>query len=278
VSALPASSNTVCLFFGMLLASGSGGSVHHAKSSIALHHRAEGLPDPTNGMVQDVAKSTYEKWHKHLRNPRQRVALPGSAIIRFSKTKPAALSDHEWELATSVVIVGTRLLLRRSEVSNADCGHVGAFSQSIVELDPGFTKTDKLGLHGALKIDRSMNGEASTCPYQVLLRWFRKRVAMKARKKDPLFCWEDGTRITSEDVSDMVKLVALHSQLDIPVSGHSLRITGATLLALSGMPFDRIQAIGRWRSATHLTYIRDLSVNRESVNTWKKGTSTAMGF
>jgi hypothetical protein len=206
------------------------------------------------------------------------VALPGSAIVFFCKNKLTTLTKYMWELVTSVVIIGTRLLLRRSEVANADCGHVGTFSQSMVELDPGFTKTDKLGLHGALKIDRSAKEEKATCPYEILLRWMRKRVAMKARKKDPLFCWEDGTRISAEDVSDMVKLVALHSKLDIPVSGHSLRITGATLLALSGMPFDRIQAIGRWKSDTHLTYIRDLSVNRGSVNDWKKGISAAMGF
>jgi hypothetical protein len=40
------------------------------------------------------------------------------------------------------------------------------------------------------------------------------------------------------------------------VAGHSLRSGGATALALAGVSFDRIQAIGRWSSEAFKIYIR----------------------
>lgn len=40
------------------------------------------------------------------------------------------------------------------------------------------------------------------------------------------------------------------------VSGHSMRAGGATSLAAAGVPPDRIQAIGRWRSSAWQRYVR----------------------
>jgi hypothetical protein len=147
-----------------------------------------------------------------------------------------------------------------------------------MEISLGFTKADQLGARGSTTVEMSDKIGSNSCPYKLLLAWYKMRINSGADKRDPLFCWDDGSPITPDQVSDMVKIVARVASMDIPVSGHSLRITGATQLALAGMPFDRIQALGRWKSMAHLLYIRDLSVNNERIDRWKQGISTCMGL
>jgi hypothetical protein len=48
----------------------------------------------------------------------------------------------------------------------------------------------------------------------------------------------------------------LRSQFPNTISGHSLRAGGATSLAASEVPFDRIQAMGRWSSDAFRIYVR----------------------
>jgi hypothetical protein len=52
----------------------------------------------------------------------------------------------------------------------------------------------------------------------------------------------------------------LQSILGADIAGHSLRAGGATVLALTGIPDDVIQAFGRWSSDTFCTYIREYPV------------------
>ena len=44
------------------------------------------------------------------------------------------------------------------------------------------------------------------------------------------------------------------------VAGHSLCLGGATVLALTSVPIDYIQAHGRWSSDTYCSYIRKYPV------------------
>ena len=78
--------------------------------------------------------------------------------------------------------------------------------------------------------------------------------------------WEKGEGrrdITDKDIRAGVKMAA--QVLDYPgqkgslidrVDTHSLRIGGATILALSGYTDTQIQKMGRWRSATFKEYVR----------------------
>lgn len=51
-------------------------------------------------------------------------------------------------------------------------------------------------------------------------------------------------------------IARLRRHFPVDIAGHSLRSGGATMYALSGMPDDRIQALGRWASDTFKIYIR----------------------
>jgi Phage integrase family len=52
---------------------------------------------------------------------------------------------------------------------------------------------------------------------------------------------------------------------NVHVSGHSLRISGATQMAMAGVPFDVIKVIGRWKSDAVLRYIRSLCAIAQNV-------------
>ena len=78
--------------------------------------------------------------------------------------------------------------------------------------------------------------------------------------------WEKGESrrdVTDKDMRAGIKMAA--QELDYPgrkgipierVDTHSLRIGGATVLALSGYTDTQIQKMGRWRSATFKEYVR----------------------
>ena len=74
---------------------------------------------------------------------------------------------------------------------------------------------------------------------------------------------EDRRDVTDKDMRAGIKLAA--QVLDYPgrkgipverVDTHSLRIGGATVLALAGYTDTQIQKMGRWRSATFKEYVR----------------------
>jgi hypothetical protein len=61
--------------------------------------------------------------------------------------------------------------------------------------------------------------------------------------------------ISQSDISTLHNQV-LRAFFPDSISGHSLRAGGATSLAASGVPFDRIRAMGRWSSDAFRIYVR----------------------
>lgn len=51
-------------------------------------------------------------------------------------------------------------------------------------------------------------------------------------------------------------IARLRARFPKSISGHSLRAGGATSLAAAGVPFDQIQAMGRWSSEAFRIYVR----------------------
>jgi hypothetical protein len=89
-------------------------------------------------------------------------------------------------------------------------------------------------------------------PYQLFLRYIRAR--------DLLFPFNPFLYLTASGSVPsrnffISRLRALFPDSDI--SGHSLRSGGATALALAGVPFHQIQAVGRWSSDAFQAYIRE---------------------
>lgn len=106
-----------------------------------------------------------------------------------------------------------------------------------------------------------------TCPARIIWSFVRKT-------KDPerhIFLSTTGRPLSAAGVSTIVKKVAKWAGVDCHVSGHSLRIGGATAALAAGMSMANIKALGEWSSDAVLRYLR-------SVAAAQMGASEQMGF
>ena len=106
--------------------------------------------------------------------------------------------------------------------------------------------------------------DASSCPYTAL-RYHWENAPDKSPTA-PAFQNEDGSAVTYSQLSKAIKNLAMASGLDpSSISGHSMRVGGATSLALLGFPAHIIKEFGRWRSLSYQIYTRMSAEVHESV-------------
>ena len=87
-------------------------------------------------------------------------------------------------------------------------------------------------------------------------------------EEDPLFASDKGKTLTVSAISGIVKNMVKAAEMNVQVSGHSLRIAGATLAVKGGWEMADICAVGGWRV---LLCLRDSAVAQ------KQG-SRSLGF
>lgn len=98
------------------------------------------------------------------------------------------------------------------------------------------------------------NGSA-TCPFTALRKAF-DNAAVKVPNA-PLFQLPDGSPLTYSQLNNAIKNLASRIGLDSSrFAGHSLRIGGATSLAMLGYPDYVIKMLGRWASFAYQAYPR----------------------
>jgi hypothetical protein len=96
---------------------------------------------------------------------------------------------------------------------------------------------------------------AHTCPVKALRR--ACDLAADKRPTAPLFQTKEGNALKYTRLVKDIKSLARRIGLDpAGFAAHSLRIGGATTLALAGVPAYEIQALGRWASLSYQLYTR----------------------
>lgn len=105
---------------------------------------------------------------------------------------------------------------------------------------------------------------SSTCPYAALRRlWENVPLTFPLA---PLFQHENGKPLRYHELNAAIKNLAAATGLDpSSFSGHSMRIGGATSLAMRGYSQNVIQALGRWKSLSVQLYTRLTGGMREQV-------------
>lgn len=108
------------------------------------------------------------------------------------------------------------------------------------------SKTDPFRV--GVNIRLSSNG-SSLCPLQALKNYLMSRPAVKG----PLFVFQNGSYLTRQSFSRVLKTVLTNSE---GISTHSFRIGAATTAAAMGFPRWLIKSLGRWSSDCFRDYIR----------------------
>lgn len=108
------------------------------------------------------------------------------------------------------------------------------------------------------------SNDSATCPYRALRKvWNRAPIQLPSA---PLFQHLDGTALHYSQLNVAIKNLAATLGLNPrSFTGHSMRIGGATSLAMRGYSQNVIQALGRWQSLSVQLYTRLVGGMRQQV-------------
>ena len=177
----------------------------------------------------------------------------------------ASLRQCRWEQAPrdlgAFVVVGVWWLLREVE-----CAHLvvdaieGVCGHGPVMVRLGATKTDIQG-RGVSRGHRCLCTEhptlSSRCPACVLRRQVSARLQEGASGSDWLFPAVVGDEVCVKRVTIEAMRAHYSPEAAGSVSGHSMRRTGAQMLAAAGVDPAMVEWFGRWGSSAVRAYIED---------------------
>ncbi len=106
--------------------------------------------------------------------------------------------------------------------------------------------------------------DGEICPVKAFLTWSKLR---PRNGNEPLFRFDNGTQLTGTRMNRLIDQL-LNPYVDKSIgrfSAHSFRIGLASMLANAGLPYDELQAIGRWSSRAFEVYLKLKRTKRMSV-------------
>lgn len=167
------------------------------------------------------------------------------------------LTDPSQEALWAVLTVAVYGLFRAGELvtkkDNAPClRRAVVWFSDRVEIRLEASKTDVFR-HGVTI--RVYKNDSTTCAFSALrVHWDH---AFDQSPDAPLFQLANGSGVSYTLLHSSLKLLMLRLGADPSLVGtHSLRIGGASTLAILGFPAHVIQAMGRWKSLSYQLYTR----------------------
>ena len=262
--ALPASQETIFVFVAWMEVQGLGRRVPHHLSAISWMLRKKGLYDATqDSRVQMAVKATKRVGATEKMEVRGPFPLEALRAWEENKRRRASVRDLR---DPALVAVGIRCMRRPGELCELKVRHVREYDKGL-KIFLAKSKTDQTMEGRWMHVD-AVPG-SPICPVYLLQRYLKSRGSL--HPDDPLFTGVRGQPMTSSGISSVVKNMCKVAGLEDKVSGHSLRIGGATLAVRGGLSMSEICAIGGWKSEAVLRYLRDCAVA-------ERGGSALMGF
>jgi len=268
-SALPASPSTVLDYLVHLVNAGRGGSAGAVLAAVKSEHLDSGFTDPTQQRNVRLAAEGASRIAAEKRGwPKERAPFPVAALLDHIAS-PSFSSVSGFRDA-ALVSVGLRLMLRPGELIKLRLEDV-KLEQDGAKIRLGRTKADQKAERRPLLVEPS---ESPACPVKLLTSLVQKRKAQGAAAADPLFVGAAGKRLTSSAVTSIVRRMAEAHGLDPgSVSGHSLRIGGASAAADGGLSMTQIMAAGGWKSGAVQRYLSPVKKKENA-----KSVSKVMGL
>ncbi len=204
-------------------------------------------------LLDATFRDTARSCERGLGAARQADALPISQL-RFR----GDYQGGKLQLASPALLTGCWWLLREIELANLRLQDVSVAigrGCGVAALKVSASKTD-------WKAKGLVRRHGCACPSVLCpvraVRALLEAAPAGADGNTPLVRGRKGGVARKAEVVKEIRKFAVH--LGAPpgnYSGHSLRVTGAQRLALSGVSEDKIRVFGRWASAAMLRYVRD---------------------
>ncbi len=135
-------------------------------------------------------------------------------------------------------------------LSDADIAIDNPSNPQLLHMHLKQSKTDQLREGIAIFVARTSN---DLCPASAMIAY----LAIRSAAHGPLFRFADGSALSRVRFVSHIRSARSTLGLDgSAYAGHSFRIEAATTVAQSGIGDSTIQALGRWKSAAFLRYIK----------------------
>jgi hypothetical protein len=235
---------SLCKFLGMSMAAFSSSQLELLLRSIKKKRGPKRRPKRMPITVPILAEMIEE--------------LASNARTRDPETKSAALAIGVYGLMRAGEFTYKKLkdregyILRRADV----CWHS---HKVIITLRESKTDIFRQGVDISL-----FKNSSRTCPYRLLKRAWDG--ATDKRPSAPLLQNGDGSPFTYKALHSMMKSVCRALGYSGTIGTHSLRIGGATTLAMLGYPAHVIRTMGRWKSISYQLYIRLMEADFVNVS------------
>lgn len=257
-NALGESAATLERYMAALHFSGRNNEAIRVLGSVRAELTRRGVLDYTRSPRLDQLKRGIERAAAEQRGERKwRDPFPVSAL-RTLLTRGPRPGQNEllWRRDMALIALGLRAMRRPGELGQLRMRHVVWKPGGSLEIIVPHSKTDPLWSGQRIPID-AVPG-SPTCPVRLLREYFRLR-GPGARPEDPLFASATGAPLSTSAVNSIVKKAAEWSGVEGWVTGHSLRIGGATAALAAGLTLEQIKAIGHWESEAVMRYFRAVS-------------------
>lgn len=231
-----------------------GASVANAVSAVrdtlsqqaADRTRTKRVADAIEGAVRRTAERAAAG--KEDAGADERQPLPPWVLQRFVDLGPASEDGMIWRRDAALVALGLRTLRRPSELAALKWSDIQQRGE-LLWVTIRKSKTDQRRSGFSIPLERSAS---KYCAVTLLEEWRRAQTPASAT----VFTTVLGKDMTTSSISAVVKRVARAVGFEEKVSGHSLRIGGATALLSAGVSSENIQALGGWSSSAFQRYAR----------------------
>ena len=243
----------------------------YASSTQAWHNRYFGMLGlgAAQGRLADILRGVARLLPQT--PPRVRHGCPPEALVRGLAVTRSGESPESL-MVSAALEFGLAALARACEFAIDDeRGEVFETSEHLTPED--VTPFERSGVRHArmrmrkrkdLKVLRGKHatvvlagGGSVFDPVRRLERWLRARRVLGLPADGPLFCWPDGSPLTTRQVRAEVRAAMQAAGLPpLLYGGHSLRIGGASAALAAGVPPAMIRLMGRWSSDVYEIYCR----------------------
>ena len=232
-------------------------------SAISTWHKSLRLPDPCNDFI--VKKSLKGGFKtpspKELREPIT-IELPGKLVAALGPVSDSIYEQKMFKAAYLLAFFGlfrigefvadTKERAQRSVLLLSDISIQGTSLKVTIR----FSKTDQKGLSSGLTL-KGQNGNP-LCPVGAV----REFMISRGQRAGPLFMHFNGTFLSRFQFNSMLaSTIRFLEPQQRNIKAHSFRIGGATNAMCKGIPYSKIQEMGRWQSHAAKRYIRHVDID-----------------